>query len=92
MKITVRYFNILSVYTDCKSETLTFPAPLTLMQLIIALAERFPAGFAQIALQDGKLAPHLRVFINGNPLKINDEDVLIQDGDEVMLFPAVAGG
>ncbi|MEN6436332.1 MAG: MoaD/ThiS family protein [Anaerolineaceae bacterium] len=92
MKVTLRYFNILNIYTNCRIETVEYDAPLSLQQLVINLAQRFSPGFSQIALHEGKLAPHFRIFINGKPMSIEDTEVQIQDGDEIMMFPAVAGG
>jgi len=90
--IRVRYFNILSAYTGCKEETVAFPAAPSLLELIQSLTARYPGGFAQVALLEGKLAPHLHIFVNNKSHGWQDGDVLINDGDEVMLFPAVAGG
>lgn len=92
MKVTLRYFNILNTYTNCRSETIEFTEPLTLEQLVCNLAQRFPPGFSQIALHEGKLAPHFRIFLNGKPMSIKEAEVQVQDGDEIMMFPAVAGG
>jgi MoaD family protein len=92
MKVTLRYFNVLTLYTNCKTETIDLDVPLSLEQLVIELTQRFPAGFSQIALQEGRLSPHFRIFLNGKPMSIKEAEVLLQDGDEIMMFPAVAGG
>jgi MoaD family protein len=92
MKVTLRYFNILMHYTNCRIETMDLDGPLSLEQLVINLAQRYPPGFSQIALHEGKLAPHFRIFLNGKPVSIKEAEVQIQDGDEIMMFPAVAGG
>lgn len=90
--IRVRYFNILSTFTGCKEETFSFAAPLSLQELVRRIAGKYPGGFAQVALVEDSLAPHLRIFVNNKPLGWQDGDTVIHDGDEVMLFPAVAGG
>ncbi len=90
--IRVRYFNILSAYTSRKEESAVFQAAPSLLELVQSLAARYPGGFAQVVLLEGKLAPHLRIFVNNKPLGWLDGDFLVNDGDEVMLFPAVAGG
>ena len=90
--ICVRYFNILSAFTSCKEETVSFPVVPSLLELLQFLAAKYPGGFTQVALLEGKLAPHLRIFVNNKPLGWQDGDFLVNDGDEVMLFPAVAGG
>ena len=90
--IQVRYFNILIAFTSCKEETVSFQAAPSLLEIIHFLAAKYPGGFAQVVLQEGKLAPHLRIFINNKTHGWQDGDVLLNDGDEVMLFPAVAGG
>jgi len=92
MRIRVRYFNILSLYTNCKDEVITLSSALPLLELIHHLASKYPGGFAQVTLAKGELAPHLRVFVNNKSLGWQDGDFIINDNDEVMLFPAVAGG
>lgn len=90
--IQVRYFNILSAFTSCKEETVSFQAAPSLLELIQFLAAKYPGGFTQVVLLEGKLAPHLRIFVNKKPHGWQDGETLVNDGDEVMLFPAVAGG
>jgi MoaD family protein len=90
--VRVRYFNMLGTFTGCKEESLSFPSPVTLLELVHFISNKYPGGFAQVALIEGGLAPHLRIFVNNKPLGWQDGETIMNHGDEVMLFPAVAGG
>ncbi|GFO96001.1 molybdopterin converting factor small subunitMoaD [groundwater metagenome] len=44
----------------------------------------------QIFKEDGDLLPHVRVLLNG--IAISDLDTELKIGDELAVFPSVAGG
>lgn len=69
---------------------------MTLHQLIVQLAARFGQDFRSMVFEDGtkKLGQHVKILINGRhygsfPDKLNTE---VKDGDEVSIFPPIAGG
>ncbi len=84
MKITVRYFALLRERIGCESEILSWDdAEPSVERLRQHLADRVPA---------------LAAFLRGGTLlvAVNREyaaaDTVLRDGDEVALFPPVAGG
>lgn len=84
MNITVRYFALLRERIGRESEVLSWEdAPPTVERLRQHLADRVPA---------------LDAFLRGGTLlvAVNREyataDAVLRDGDEVALFPPVAGG
>jgi molybdopterin converting factor subunit 1 len=81
MAITLLYFSILRLRTGLARETLEVAGPITVGQLRQMLVERHPT-LAQVL-------PSAVAAINRD--FASDESV-ISDGDEVALFPPVAGG
>ena len=69
---------------------------ITLMELLHELSHRFGEGFSQMVLDKAGKGPNeqVRILINGRhythiPQKLNTR---LQEGDEVALFPPIAGG
>ncbi|MDY7040495.1 MAG: MoaD/ThiS family protein [Chloroflexota bacterium] len=90
--VTLRYYNIIKDAVGRASETLELPAGTTPTDVIVSLCQRYP-HLRSIALRpDGRLAPHLRVFLNGQVARPQHLANPLSDGDEVMLFPAIGGG
>ncbi len=64
----------------------------TVRELIQKLTEENPPEFREAVLFDGEIRDHLRLFRNGHPMAGDQFDEALEDGDQFMLFPAVAGG
>lgn len=65
----------------------------TLREIIDALEARFPGIKASILNRNGKVLPHLNIFLND--LEIHTLEGLetpVQQGDQVAIIPAIAGG
>lgn len=92
MIVSVRFFNILAAYTGIKQTKVTLPDGTTLRELAHRLAGDYSEAFRNIILAEGALNPHLHFFRNGNRINETELDSPLCDGDEIMLFPAVAGG
>jgi MoaD family protein len=96
MKITIRSFLTLREVMGYQSALELEVGNLTLIELLHELADRFGDRFKQMVFdQAGKgLNPHIRILINGRhyshiPEKLNTR---LQAGDEISIFPPVAGG
>ena len=64
----------------------------TVRDLLEDLMGRFPALRAQI-VEDGDLAPFVNVYVEGEDIRFLDGlETPVEDGDEVTILPAVAGG
>ncbi len=79
MKVTVRYFAILRDRAGCAEEVVSTQAQ-TARELVDELI---------VSRQLGLPSPLIRIAING---AFAEDSILIQEGDEVVLLPPVAGG
>jgi molybdopterin converting factor small subunit len=71
------------------------PAGATLSELLSIMADRWGDEFATNILQPGKSTtlPHIRLLINGRDIAfLNRFETRLNDEDEVMILPPVAGG
>lgn len=67
---------------------------ITVQQLVDAVVTRFPRLRQELLNDNGDLYPHVHVFVNGRdaPYLPDGVETLIQPGDTIDIFPAVAGG
>ena len=64
----------------------------TVAEVIDDLVDRYPPLGAQL-LQDGVLAPFVNVYLGGEDVRTrNGLDTRVDDGDQLILLPAMAGG
>jgi molybdopterin synthase sulfur carrier subunit len=62
-------------------------------ELLHALEERFPGILERICDAEGKLRRFLNVYVNGEDIRfLAHKETVLNDGDEVSIVPAVAGG
>lgn len=63
-------------------------------KLLEALARKFGEAFQrQVLLSEGKLAPYVKLLVNGRDIEYLDGmETRLKDGDEVAIIPPVAGG
>jgi molybdopterin synthase sulfur carrier subunit len=68
----------------------------TLRDCLQVLAADIGEGFREQVLdfQNGELRPHVALLLNGQHYRHleNGLDTLVQDGDQLAIFPPVAGG
>jgi MoaD family protein len=96
MKITIRGFLTLRDVIGDQSALELEIGNITIMELLHELSDMFGERFSQMVFDKaGKgLNQHIRILINGRhyshvPQKLNTR---LQEGDDVALFPPVAGG
>lgn len=91
--VHVRYFNFLAVVADARQAELKIPEGTTLRQFIHHLAEIHSERFRTFILKGDEISTYLRIFHNEKLIwEIQLDDIRLSEGDEIMLFPAIAGG
>jgi molybdopterin converting factor small subunit len=91
--VSVRYYNIIRLRVGIERETLRLAEGTSLRAALERLAERHGSPLREILFApDGSVAPHLVVFRNRKLVPQDGRHLPLADGDELMLFPAVAGG
>ncbi len=81
MHVTVHFFSYFRDLTGCAQTVEAFPSGTTLGDLHDRLADKFP-----------KLAAMKRSTLLAVGVDYQPRDYVLQDGDEVSLFPPVQGG
>jgi MoaD family protein len=92
IRVTVKYFNILAAYAGTRAQVVELEDGSTGFDLILSVARNNPPAFQEVVLQDGAPSTHLRVFRNKQSVDNDLLKTVLTDGDEILLFPAVAGG
>lgn len=77
-----------------KTISVPVPAGSTVWQLIHYLVEKYPALGPQLFNDQGKLFPHVHIFINGRDAPYLPEamETAVKESDTVDIFPPVGGG
>ncbi|HEX7598886.1 MAG TPA: amidohydrolase family protein [Polyangia bacterium] len=92
IRVHIRYFNLLATYAGIREQTLELADRTAIAGLISTLAQQHPGAFSEMLLYNGQPSPHLHVFRNEVSINAQDMDQCLCDGDELLLFPAIAGG
>ena len=81
MSLTIRFYSFFKDLTGCAEARETMPEGATLADLLKTLAARFPA-----------LGAMEKSTLTAVGLDYQDRGYVLQEGDEVSLFPPVQGG
>lgn len=79
-------------------EAAALPLPLELVardwtELLAALAQRAPLAARMVSDEQGRLRPHLALFVNDEARRVGVAfSTPLQPGDRVTILPAVSGG
>ena len=96
MKFTVRPYLTLRKAMGNKAAIDMEASSATLRSVLADLADRFGHDFSELMFdpKTQELSTHMKVLVNGRHFKYlpNRLDTELKDGDEVALFPPVAGG
>ncbi len=91
--VTVRYHNLLRRMTGVAEEMITLPASTSLREALEHLAQRHGPALQEMLFEpDGGISLHLAIFCNRQLVRPDQHDASLSDDDELMLFPAIAGG
>jgi MoaD family protein len=90
--VQVRYFNVLADYAGTRRAEVRVPPGTTLRELLRTLSETHPEPFRRALALDDEVHSYIRVFRNDQLVAETAFDSPLADRDEILLFPAVAGG
>lgn len=91
--VSVRYHNILRRRTGVEQETIALTEGTSIRAVLEHLANRHGPHLREMLLApEGSVASHLVIFHNQKLTSQDQCHLLLTDGDELMLFPAIAGG
>jgi molybdopterin synthase sulfur carrier subunit len=92
--MNVNFYATLRQVSGCKSVEFPLPAGTTVQLLLDAVLERFPAMRRKLIDDQGRLYPHVHIFINGRdaPYLERALETPLSKDDAIDLFPAVGGG
>ncbi|MFW9830605.1 MAG: ubiquitin-like small modifier protein 1 [Candidatus Thorarchaeota archaeon] len=93
MHVTVRTIGPFTERFGFQQLTITFTGR-TVYDLIMVLCEEYGSGFCETILDEkGNLRRYIKILINGRGLHVlQGLETLLSDGDEIAIFPPVAGG
>lgn len=92
IQVTFRFFNMLAHTAGTGLVRKEFEGNPSLIHALRALAQEYPSAFQDLFLPDGSASSFLKIWINGRLIDPDERSVLLHHGDEVLLFPAAAGG
>jgi molybdopterin converting factor small subunit len=81
MKLKVKFWSYFRDHTGCEETTVEIDDGSTLADLMTRMHEQFP-----------KLAGTKKCTLKAVGVEYQDDDYILNDGDEVSLFPPVQGG
>ena len=92
MLVTVKYFGQLRHMTRAEGEECDQPDACTVKEALASLAKRHGEDYASILFDEaGELRPSVTILVNGDPIDGACPPAL-KAGDEVKVFPPIAGG
>lgn len=92
MKINVKFYSFIKDAAGTGKESLEINEGTTLAGLIDFLISKYGEKFKEIILKEGRLNPHIKIFCSEKLINENYLSLLMEDGDEILIFPPVAGG
>lgn len=96
MSITVKSFLTLRQVMSNQSEVIFDAAPMTILELLDRLGERFGQELIDMMFEPstGEVHHFFKIIVNGRHYTTlpDKAETVLQDGDVVAIFPPVAGG
>lgn len=91
--VTVRYHNMLRHRTGVEQEVIELPEGTDLVVALEVLADRHGRGLREMLFAaGGGISSQLVIFRSGQLVPREGDLSLLDDGDELLLFPAISGG
>lgn len=91
MIVMVEYFGPARDAAGRARESVEFVPPCPAVELVERIARERGGRLASLLLIDGRLSHSVLLSVGDRQIG-RDEDVLLRDGDEVLIIPPVSGG
>jgi molybdopterin synthase sulfur carrier subunit len=90
-QVEVSFYASLRQAVGQKSVNFDFPSTVTVRELIAEIIQKYPQLERGLS---GDMDEHVNILVNGRDVRYLDGnfDNLLEDGDQVSIFPALAGG
>ncbi len=96
MSITVKTYLTIRQAMDNRAVFEVELDEISIKDLLVELASMFGPGFRSMVFEENSrnIGPHVRVLVNGKHYGTLPErlDTILTSGDEIGLFPPIAGG
>jgi len=93
MRVRVRFFAGFRDLANTKEAMVELPSQATVEDGLQALLREFPRLKTELLDERGRLREYVAVLVNGRNVRdLMKEATALREGDEVCLFPPVAGG
>lgn len=90
--ITVNFFTTLRIFLNLKQVKIATPR-LSIADLLTQCETQISRPFIHKLLENEKIIPGTMILVNGqNILHLRGVETIVNDGDEVALFPPGGGG
>lgn len=91
--LELRFFATFREAVGTKSIERDFDAPVTVGDVLQALEDEFPDLAGELLDDEGSIRPQLSVLQNGRQVfHLDGTETALEDGDQLSVFPPVAGG
>ncbi len=92
IQVSFFLYNILADAVGTRQIQKTLPEDTPLLEAVRLLAADYPGAFQTLLLPNQEISNYLKVFVNGRLVNQLESRKVLQDGDAIMLFPAISGG
>ncbi|MGP3667330.1 MAG: ubiquitin-like small modifier protein 1 [Candidatus Bathyarchaeota archaeon] len=93
MKVKFRFFASLREIAGEKERTLELDKPVTVYEALNILSEFYGEKFREEIFEAETLTENLTILVNGLNIKTLDGvKTVLNDGDEISIFPPIVGG
>lgn len=65
----------------------------TISEIIKALRRRYPYFAERMLDKEGAIRPFINIYVNEEDIRfLQNQQTVVQDGDEIRIIPSIAGG